>query len=48
MPADDSGAIINPGEHVIRELLIELRELFGDRVSTALSTRELHARDFSF
>ncbi|HIF60106.1 MAG TPA: FAD-binding protein [Rhodospirillales bacterium] len=48
MPADDSGAVINPGEDVIRELLIELRELFGDRVSTALSTRELHARDFSF
>jgi len=48
MLEDDSDVIIKPSEEVLDALLIELREKFGDRVSTALPTRELHARDFSF
>jgi D-lactate dehydrogenase (cytochrome) len=48
MPADGPGLIVNPSEMIINELLAELQETFGDRVSTALPTREFHARDFSF
>jgi D-lactate dehydrogenase (cytochrome) len=44
----DSGSIVNPSEFVIKELVTELQETFGNRVSTALPTREFHARDFSF
>ena len=48
MLEDDSDVIIKPSEEVLDALLIELREKFGDSVSTALPTRESHARDFSF
>jgi D-lactate dehydrogenase (cytochrome) len=48
MPADGSGAIVRPDESVLEELIAELRETFGDRISTAMPVREFHARDFSF
>jgi len=48
MPADGSGAIVRPDENVIQDLVVELQETFGDRVSTSLPVREFHARDFSF
>jgi D-lactate dehydrogenase (cytochrome) len=48
MPADGSEAISRPDESVIQDLVEELQKTFGDRISTALPTREFHARDFSF
>jgi len=48
MPGDDFNLIIRPDEATIQELVSELQETFGDRVSTALPVREFHARDFSF
>ena len=48
MPADGIKKGIKPEDAVLQKLLIELQKIFGDRLSTALPTREFHARDFSF
>jgi D-lactate dehydrogenase (cytochrome) len=48
MLVDEISELVKPEDAVLQKLLIELREIFGDRLSTALPTREFHARDFSF
>ena len=48
MSVDNSDLIIKPANEVLQKLLIDLKEIFGDRVLTALPIREQHARDFSF